>query len=86
MADFTINISVDTCAGGGHFDVSIDSPIGSFTYRAHKSELKEMPTNEELKDAAKVLVRLIARKIAGADHAALRAKLNGVQIALEPLP
>ena len=86
MSAITITVDASTCPGGGHFDITASSPLGSHTWRTHKEELLEPVTKHELKQFAEILVRVLAQQLPGLSHAVMRNRVDGVVVSLSPKP
>lgn len=78
------DISPSACAGGGHFDVTTIQGAKSFTRRYHRDELLAIPTGDELKVLADVLIRLLVARLSTGSHAECLDRIHGLEIALQP--
>jgi hypothetical protein len=84
MAGLTITIHASTCSGGGHFDVTLAMDGKSYTRTWTIDDLRRAPTGRELREAADVIARIVARKLAQATHAEAYAKMDSLTVELEP--
>jgi hypothetical protein len=82
----TYTISESACDGGAHFDVTVTSPLGSTTYHASLSELKEAPEKHELITFAKILLRGVVAQVPNLTHAKARDRLHNLSIDISPNP
>ncbi len=82
MATLTFTVS-PACAGGNHYDVTLHLGSKNLLLHMQHSDFEEELTNEEKRDWAQLLVRILVEQLTDRGVTNVRQKLAAASLTLE---